>query len=219
MKIVNLSEQNSLINRFIAEMRDVDIHGDSMRFRSNARRLGEIMAYEISKTLDYTEKRVTTPLGTKNMYLPTEEVVVATILRAGLPMQSGLTNYFDKADNAFVSAYRKEGGDSELGFDVHIEYLASPSLEGRTLILADPMLATGSSMMLAYNALLTKGQPATTHFAAIIASQQGVDMLAKHAPEDSTLWITALDEKLNEHAYIVPGLGDAGDLSFGTKMD
>lgn len=219
MKIVNLSEQNSLINRFIAEMRDVDIHGDSMRFRSNARRLGEIMAYEISKTLDYTEKRVTTPLGTKDMYLPTEEVVVATILRAGLPMQIGLTNYFDKADNAFVSAYRKEGGDSELGFDVHIEYLASPSLEGRTLILADPMLATGSSMMLAYNALLTKRQPATTHFAAIIASQQGVDMLSKHAPEDSTLWITALDDKLNEHAYIVPGLGDAGDLSFGTKMD
>lgn len=218
MKVVNLSESDSLINRFIAEMRDVRIHGDSMRFRRNAQRLGEIMAYEISKTLDYTPATVTTPLGTKEMNLPTEEVVVATILRAGLPLQLGLTNYFDKADSAFVSAYREENSASPLGFDVHIEYLASPSLEGRTLILTDPMLATGSSMLLAYNALLTKGKPSTVHFGSIVASRQGVEMLAAHAPEDSTLWITALDDKLNDHAYIVPGLGDAGDLSFGTKM-
>lgn len=219
MKIVNLSEKNSLINRFIAEMRDVDIHSDSMRFRANAHRLGEIMAYEISKTMDYTEQTVTTPLGTKKMSLPSEDVVIGTILRAGLPLQAGLTSFFDKADHAFISAYRKEDSDSDLGFDVHVEYLASPSLSGRTLILADPMLATGSSMMLAYNAILTKGQPGKTHFAAIIASQQGIDMLEKNAPEDSTLWITALDYELNEHAYIVPGLGDAGDLAFGDKMD
>lgn len=218
MQIINLSEQNSLVNRFIAEMRDVNIHGDSMRFRNNLQRLGEIMAYEISKTLDYTPRIVTTPLGTKKMNLPTEEVVVATILRAGLPLQAGLTNYFDKADNAFVSAYREENSETDLGFDVHIEYLASPSLQDRTLVLADPMLATGSSMVLAYNALLTKGTPSITHFASVIACRQGIEMLAKHSPEDSTLWITALDDELDEHAYIVPGLGDAGDLSFGTKM-
>lgn len=218
MKIVNLSETNSLINRFIAEMRDVEVHDDPMRFRHNAMRLGEIMAYEISKTLDYSPKVVTTPLGTKEMRLPTEEVVVATILRAGLPMQAGLTNYFDKADTAFVSAYRKEDDSSVSGLEVFVEYLASPSLEGRTLILADPMLATGSSMLLSYKALLTKGTPAVTHFASIIAARPGVEKLAKYAPEDSTLWITALDDELNDHAYIVPGLGDAGDLSFGKKL-
>jgi len=186
-----------------------------MRFRRNLERIGEIMAYEISKTLVYETREVKTPLGVSNVSLPVEPIVLGTILRAGLGFHQGLLNYFDKAENAFVSAYRKykENHDS---FHIHIEYIASPRIDGKVLILADPMLATGSSMELSYHALLTKGQPSKVHFATIIATQQAVDYCRGKFPE-ATLWAAAIDPELDEHAYIVPGLGDAGDLAYGVK--
>lgn len=199
------------------EMRDVGIQTDPMRFRLNLDRIGQIMAYEISRRLNYEKMDVTTPLGIASSERIADNIVVATILRAGLPFHHGFLSFFDHAENAFVSAYRryKEKGDS---FDVLVEYLASPSIEGKVLIIADPMLATGSSMELAYRALLSKGNPKEIHVASVIASRQAVDYICKTFPADkTTLWISAIDEGINAHSYIVPGLGDAGDLAYGVK--
>lgn len=216
MKIVNFSESNSILNQYVAEIRDVNIQGDRMRFRRNIERIGEIMAYEISKTLHYMPRQVTTPLGTASVNVPDESVVLATILRAGLPFHQGFLNYFDGAENAFVSAYRQYKDASR--FDIHIEYIASPSIEGKTLILADPMLATGSSVELSYRAMLTKGTPSEIYIASVIASQQALSYISGVFPDAHTsIWCAAVDSELNEHSYIVPGLGDAGDLAFGEK--
>lgn len=215
MKIINLSEGNSILNQFICEIRDTTVQKDQMRFRRNIERIGEIMAYEISKELDYKEVKITTPNSDALQNVPQDNVVLGTILRAGLPLHTGFHNYFDHAENAFVSAFRKYTSENE--FDVIVEYLASPRLDGKTLILVDPMLATGISADLSYRALLTKGKPAKTVFACVIASQQAVDYVISHFPEDTILYCAAIDPILNEHAYIVPGLGDAGDLCFGEK--
>ena len=215
MKIINLSEGNSILNQFIREIRDITVQKDQMRFRRNIERIGEIMAYEISKELDYKEVKITTPNSDALQSVPQDNVVLGTILRAGLPLHTGFHNYFDHAENAFVSAFRKYTSENE--FDVIVEYLASPRLDGKTLILVDPMLATGISADLSYRALLTKGKPAKTVFACVIASQQAVDYVISHFPEDTILYCAAIDPILNEHAYIVPGLGDAGDLCFGEK--
>ena len=216
MKIVNLGESNTVLNRFVAELRDVNIQHDSLRFRRNIERIGEIMAYEISKDFAYSEKNIPTPLGIAPMNTPDNQVVISTILRAGLPYHHGFLSYLDNAENAFVSAYRKY--KDRLNFDIHIEYIASPSITGKTLIVTDPMLATGSSMELAYEALLTKGAPAHVHVASIICSKPGLEYLKKKMPENCTIWIAALDEGLDDHSYIIPGLGDAGDLAYGAKL-
>ena len=217
MEVINFANTPSLVSRYMLELRSVDIQNDRLRFRTNIDRIGQIMAYEISKRLEYKETEVTTPLGKCICQEPAEQIVLATILRAGLPFHHGFLSYFDHAENAFVSAYRryKEKGDT---FDVLIEYLASPSIEGKTLILVDPMLATGSSMDLAYRALLSKGTPAHIHVASVIASKQSVEYIRQHLPDDTTLWCGAIDDEVNSHSYIVPGLGDAGDLAFGGKI-
>ncbi len=205
------------MSRYMRELRDVGIQSDALRFRGNLRRIGQIMAYEISKRLEYTDVEIDTPLGPCVCRQPDDKIVLATILRAGLPFHEGFLSYFDRAENAFVSAYRryKENGDS---FDVLIEYLASPSIEGKTLLLVDPMLATGSSMELGYKALLSKGNPAHIHVASVVASQAGVDYVARTFPaEKTTVWCGAIDPEINAHSYIVPGLGDAGDLAYGQK--
>ena len=216
MEVINFANTPSLVSRYMLELRSVDIQNDRLRFRTNIDRIGQIMAYEISKRLEYKETEVTTPLGKCICQEPAEQIVLATILRAGLPFHHGFLSYFDHAENAFVSAYRryKEKGDT---FDVLIEYLASSSIEGKTLILVDPMLATGSSMDLAYRALLSKGTPAHIHVASVIASKQSVEYIRQHLPDDTTLWCGAIDDKVNSHSYIVPGLGDAGDLAYGEK--
>lgn len=217
IEVINFDDTPSIVNKYMMELRDVNIQKDPLRFRTNLDRIGEIMAYEISKRLKYTETEVLTPLGKAICHETTDRVVLGTILRAGLPFHHGFLNVFDKAENAFVSAYRKykEKGDS---FDVLVEYLASPSIEGKTLLLVDPMLATGSSMELAYKALLNKGMPASIHVASVIASRQGVDYIRNHFPADrTTIWCGAIDEEVNSHSYIVPGLGDAGDLAYGEK--
>ena len=216
MRIVNLGDTNSILNKFVAELRDVDIQKDSLRFRRNVERIGEIMAYEISKEFHYSTKDIQSPLGIAPMNTPDDQIVVSTILRAGLPFHQGFLRYLDNAENAFVSAYRKY--KDRLNFDIHIEYIASPRLTGKTLIISDPMLATGSSMELAYEALLTKGVPGHVHVASIISSKQALEYLQKKMPDDkTTIWIAALDNDLDDHSYIVPGLGDAGDLAFGEK--
>lgn len=200
----------------MTELRDVNIQKDMLRFRRNLERIGEIMAYEISKTLDYDMVDTLTPLAMAKSEVIATQVVLATIFRAGVPFHQGFLNYLDHAENAFVSAYRKY--KEKENFDVCIEYLASPRIDGKTLILADPMLATGASMELSYRALLTKGTPAQIHVASVIASQQAVDYVAEHFPSDrTTIWIGAIDKEINSHSYIVPGLGDAGDLAYGTK--
>ena len=200
----------------MTELRDVNIQKDMLRFRRNLERIGEIMAYEISKTLDYDTVDTLTPLAMAKSEVIATQVVLATIFRAGVPFHQGFLNYLDHAENAFVSAYRKY--KEKENFDVCIEYRASPRIDGKTLILADPMLATGASMELSYRALLTKGTPAQIHVASVIASQQAVDYVAEHFPSDrTTIWIGAIDKEINSHSYIVPGLGDAGDLAYGTK--
>ncbi|MFG6399102.1 MAG: uracil phosphoribosyltransferase [Parabacteroides distasonis] len=216
MRIVNLGDTNSILNKFVAELRDVDIQKDSLRFRRNVERIGEIMAYEISKEFHYSTKDIQSPLGIAPQTTQADQIVSSTILRAGLPFHQGFLRYLDNAENAFVSAYRKY--KDRLNFDIHIEYIASPRLTGKTLIISDPMLATGSSMELAYEALLTKGVPGHVHVASIISSKQALEYLQKKMPDDkTTIWIAALDNDLDDHSYIVPGLGDAGDLAFGEK--
>lgn len=216
MKIVELNQSNTILNRYLAEIRDIHIQKDSLRFRRNIERIGEIMAYEISRDLPYHPLEVQTPLALATENIPAIQPVVATILRAGLPLHQGFINYFDQAENAFVSAFRKYIDEDH--FDIHIEYIASPRLDGKTLIITDPMLATGGSMELAYKALLTKGEPAHIHVASIIASRQAVEHVKKTFPADkTTIWCAAVDPELNAHSYIVPGLGDAGDLCYGEK--
>lgn len=215
--IYNLSQQNSIFNQYIAEIRDVTIQKDSMRFRRNLERMGEIFAYEISKTLDYDLAQVSTPLGIADTFKLTSEPVIATILRAGLPLHLGILNYFDRAQNAFVSAYRKHHKDNT--FEIALEYVACPDLNDKILILCDPMLATGSSMVLTYKALMSRGTPKHTHIVTSISSKQGIDYVKTHMPSiNYTLWTGAIDEELTSQAYIVPGLGDAGDLAFGSKL-
>lgn len=218
MEIIDFAKTPSLLSRYMLELRDVNIQKDRMRFRHNLMRIGEIMAYEISKRIDYKDVCTTTPLGTAICQSPADPIVVGTILRAGLPLHQGFLSYFDNAENAFVSAYRKYRPDDPDNFDVMIEYLASPSIQDKILMLVDPMLATGRSMELGYRAMLTKGEPKHIHVAAVIASQQAVDYVASHFPEDkTTLWVGVIDPELNDHSYILPGLGDAGDLAFGEK--
>ena len=215
MKIVNFAEMNSELNRFVAEIRDIHIQQDRLRFRKNLERIGEVMSYEISKDFRYSEKLVTTPLGTARVNTADDKIVIGTILRAGIPYHQGFLNYFDRAENAFVSAYRKY--KDKLNFDIFIEYIASPRIDGKVLVLTDPMLATGGSMELSYKALLTKGTPKDIHIASVIASRQAIDYVKDHFPENTTIWVGAIDDKLDEHSYIVPGLGDAGDLAYGIK--
>lgn len=215
--IINLGESNSIFNHFVAEIRDEQIQRDSMRFRRNLERVGEIFAYEISKKLNYKSEDVQTALGIASVPKLTEQPVLATILRAGLPIHLGLLNAFDKAENAFISAYRRYEKDGS--FDIQFEYLSCPSIENKTVILSDPMLATGASMVLAYKALLQRGKPKHTHIVSIIASKEGVDYLQKNLPmQNTTLWLGAIDDELTVKSYIVPGLGDAGDLAFGSKI-
>lgn len=219
MKVINLSTQNTILNQFLSEIRDANIQTDRMRFRQNIIRIGHIMAYETSRYLSYSAKQIETPLKQTEVSTPDDNIVLGTVFRAGLPLHQGFLDFYDKAGNAFVSAYRyyKDRDCNEIG--VKIEYIASPDLNGKTLIIVDPMLATGESMELAYNALLTKGKPAKVIFASVIASKQGVQMLQEtFGSTDITLICAAIDPVLNEHKYIVPGLGDAGDLMYGDKI-
>jgi len=218
MKIINLSEQNSVLNQFLREIRDVNIQQDSMRFRTNIERIGEFMAMEVSKVLEYQRTEVQTPLGIAPVNTISDRLVLATILRAGLPLYQGFLRVFDHAENAFLSAYRRVNDEGKL--EIVAEYLAAPALEDKTLIIADPMLATGMSMEISYLALLKHGTPRHTHLCCTIATPQAIEYL-RNALKDSpdvTLWCAAIDPVLNEKKYIVPGLGDAGDLCFGTKL-
>lgn len=215
MQIINLSEKSSLLNKFVAEIRDVNIQKDRLRFRRNLERVGEIMAYEISKTMSHEEKTVTTPLGRAIVTVPCEKVVLGTILRAGMPFHGGFLSYFDESENAFVSAFR-EYSDAE-HFVIRTEYIASPKVDGKTLLMIDPMLATGSSMDTCYHSILAKGTPAKLHIACVIASEPALEYIRHRLPEHTVVWCAAIDPAINAHAYIVPGLGDAGDLAYGIK--
>ena len=212
-----LNKENTILNKFIAQIRDREVQRDSMRFRRNLERVGEVMSYEISRVLDYKTQIVETPLGEAAVEMISDKIVVATILRAGLPLHQGFLNYFDDAESVFVSAYRKSSKDGS--FKVKVEYVSNCDLEGKTLILVDPMLATGTSLVLAYEALIAKGgEPEHTHIAAVIASEQGVDYAMRNLPSRSTtLWVGAVDAELTSRSYIVPGIGDAGDLAYGEK--
>ncbi len=215
--VMELVKQRSVAGHFLAELRDVNIQKDPLRFRRNLERIGEVLALELSRTLDYSEQEVTSPLATARVHLLQEQPVLATILRAGLPLHQGLLNYFDRADNAFISAYRKHR-KGEDGFDIEVEYLSSPSLHERTLVLCDPMLATGQSMVLVYKALLRLGKPKALHVVSAIASAEGLEYAKLHLPAGTRFWIGAIDEEMTAQAYIVPGLGDAGDLAYGSKL-
>jgi len=210
-----LSQNQSIVNRFIGEIRDAMIQKDRLRFRLNMERIGEIAAYEISKKFTYYNQEVVTPLGIANVMLPVEDPVLATILRAGLPLHQGLLNYFDGADNAFISAYRRHHKDGS--FDIRLEYISSPELTNRVVILADPMLATGQSMVMTYKAIVEKGRPLHTHIVCALASAQGIEYVKKNLPQGISLCVGAVDEELTAQSFIVPGLGDAGDLAFGEK--
>ena len=217
MNIIELRHTNSVLNNYLAEIRNVDIQKDPLRFRCNIERIGSLMAYEVSKHLDYALCDITTPLGIAQVHLPKDNIVVGSILRAGLPMHNGVLDIFDRAENCFISAYRKYSSDTD--FDIELEYVATPSLEGKVLLLADPMLATGKSLAKTIVALQRYGKPRHIHVLNIIGSPEGVEHLRKElSGTDITVWIVAIDEHLNEHKYIVPGLGDAGDLAFGKKL-
>lgn len=217
MKIHNLSETPSILNTFISEIRDNVIQKDSMRFRRNIERIGEILGYELSKSLHFEAHNIETPLGISNTVLHQSDIVLCSILRAGVPLHSGLLNYFDAAENAFISAYRQHKHDPE-SFEIVVEYLACPSLNGKTLILADPMLATGQSMVATFEALKPFGTPKAVHLVSVIGAQKGVDYVGNNLDSNTHLWIAAVDETLNDKGYIIPGLGDAGDLAFGNKL-
>ncbi|MGA9326461.1 MAG: uracil phosphoribosyltransferase [Salegentibacter sp.] len=217
MHVHHLLQENSIANRFIAELRDESIQKDRLRFRKNIERVGEILGYELSKHLHYEQSEITTPLGKARLNLPEKEVVLCSILRAGLPLHNGLLNYFDDAENSFISAYRHHPNNDE-NFKIIVEYLASPSLEDKTLILADPMLATGRSFVNVLKALGSMGKPKQIHMVSVIGAQQGIDLVSEEFPEDTHLWIATIDEELNSKGYIVPGLGDAGDLCYGSKL-
>lgn len=217
MIINDFSKKNSLISKYIFELRDVSIQKDSMRFRRNIERIGEIMSYEISKTLNYETAKVTTPLGEKEVYVPDNKIVLCSILRAGLPLHNGVLNYFDSVENAFISAYREHPNDDD-DFEVIVSYLASPSIEGKTLILVDPMLATGKTLENVLEALKNHGKPKQIHILSVIGAKPGIEYVEKIFPADTHLWIAAVDDRLDSRGYIIPGLGDAGDLAYGEKL-
>lgn len=219
MKTINLSEQNSVLSQYMAEIRDIEYQKNRLLFRNNIRRIGEMMAFEISKAFTFEPSFVETPLGTANLALPKDKVVIATVLRAGLPFHEGFLHVFDHAENGFVSAYRMYTNREHTEVGIHTEYMAAPSVEGKTLIIVDPMLATGGSMAAAYEALLKHGTPKAVHIASVIATPEGIEVVKQAVnPENTTLWTAAIDPGMNEHKYIVPGFGDAGDLCFGEKM-
>jgi uracil phosphoribosyltransferase len=211
----NLSTTKSLLGNFLSEIRSVEIQKDPLRFRKNFERIAEIMAYEVSKTLTFKTISVTTPLAIANLDVITEQPVLATILRAGLSMHQGMLNYFDKADSAFISAYRRHSSEEE--FDIHVEYLAAPTIDNKVVIISDPMLATGSSMVTVYKALLKQGNPSKIIVVSAIATQEAIEFVQKHLPLNTDIWVAAIDSELTAQSYIVPGLGDAGDLAYGIK--
>ncbi len=217
MQVIDLSKKQSVIGNYVSEIRDIEIQKDPMRFRRNMERIGECLAFELSGSLRYRTITTQTPLGMAQVDVIDEPLVIASILRAGLVLHNGVLSVFDRAENAFVTAYRKYTSDND--FDICVDYISSPDLNGKTLIIVDPMLATGSSMELSYKALLQKGKPENIHIISTIASKTAVEYLQKNMPENTKLWVAAIDDKINEHAYIVPGLGDAGDLAFGEKSD
>ena len=217
MQIHYLSEGNSILNHFLGQIRDVNVHNDSMRFRRNIERIGEIMAYELSKELHYESVKIQTPLGVKNTTEIKDKLVLCSILRAGLPLHLGFLNYFDNAENGFVSAFRHHPNQDDY-FDIIVQYEAIADINNKNLILVDPMLATGQSIVAVFNKLMERGTPKEIHIAVVIAAPEGIAYLQKHVPENCHLWVATLDEKLNEHSYIVPGLGDAGDLAYGEKL-
>lgn len=217
MHIHNLTENNSILNTFVSEMRDVHIQKDSMRFRRNIERIGEVLGYEISKVLNYRSTKIETPLGICEMNIMDSDIVLCSILRAGVPLHNGLLTYFDNAENAFISAYRQHQKKPD-SFEIVVEYLACPSLENKTLILADPMLATGQSLVATFEALQPFGTPKEIHLVCVIGAQPGIDYISKHFAADTHLWIATVDPELDQNGYILPGLGDAGDLAFGEKL-
>ncbi|KGL62263.1 uracil phosphoribosyltransferase [Polaribacter sp. Hel1_85] len=217
MIIHHIQEKNSILNKFISEIRDVKIQKDSLRFRRNIERIGEILGYELSKELSYSSISVETPLGKKKEQLSKNDIVLCSILRAGLPLHQGMLNYFDDAENAFISAYRHHP-NNDAKFEIVVEYFAAPSIENKTLLLADPMLATGQSLIAVLEAIKKYGTPKEIHIAVVIGSKDGIEFIKDKFPENTHLWIAAIDDELNSKGYIVPGLGDAGDLAFGTKL-
>lgn len=217
MKVHHIAQNNSVLNTFLKEIRDEHIQKDSMRFRRNIERIGEIISYELSKELNFSSEKITTVLGNKPSDIISDPLIICSILRAGLPLHQGILNYFDAAENAFISAYRYHPNNDK-DFEIKVEYFASPSLEGKTLILADPMLATGQSLVAVYEAILKFGTPKKIHVVSVIGAKEGIDFIQNHFPEHTDLWIADIDPILNDKGYIVPGLGDAGDLSFGPKL-
>lgn len=217
MQIHYLSQKNSILNHFLGEIRDVNIHNDAMRFRRNIERIGEIVAYELSKELAYKDIEIQTPLGIKKTTQIADSIVLCSILRAGLSMHLGFLNYFDKAENGFISAYRFHPNNDDY-FEIKVEYQAIADINDKCILLVDPMLATGQSIVAVYNRLMERGTPKELHIAVTIAAPEGIAYLEKQLPKDCHLWIAALDEKLNEQSYIIPGLGDAGDLAYGIKL-
>ncbi len=216
MKVHNLENNNSVLNNFISEIRNLNTQKDSMRFRRNIERIGEILSYELSKQLIYSYKNVVSPLGVKKMSIRNNDLVLCSILRAGIPLHQGILNYFDNIENAFISAYRKRSSGDD--FEIIVEYLASPSLDQKVLILADPMLATGSSLVAVYDTLKKLGNIKQIHIVSVIAATEGIEFISKHFPEKTELWIATMDYKLDKKGYIIPGLGDAGDLAYGVKL-
>ncbi|MBE7651779.1 uracil phosphoribosyltransferase [Tenacibaculum finnmarkense] len=217
MHIHHLAKETSILNKFLTEIRSVEIQKDSMRFRRNIERIGEILGYELSKKLATKTNQVTTPLGVKEIETPVNDIILCSILRAGLPLHNGLLNYFDDAENAFISAYRHHPNNDD-EFEIVVEYFASPSIEGKTLLLVDPMLASGRSLVAVYDAIKKYGTPKEIQIVSVLGSSEGVEYISKFFPENTHLWIADIDNELNSKGYIVPGLGDAGDLAFGTKM-
>jgi len=217
MIVYQLNRSNSVLNSFLSEIRNKNTQKDSMRFRRNIERIGEILAYELSKSLDYSKKSTTTPLGVKEINTIDNKLVICSILRAGLPLHQGLQNYFDKAENAYISAFRHHPNNDNK-FEIVVEYLASPNLDNKTLLLADPMLATGNSLVAVLEALKKHGVPKEIHIVCVIGATEGIEFIKNHFPKNTHLWIAAIDNELNEKGYIIPGLGDAGDLAFGQKI-
>lgn len=216
MEVFNFSANNSILSNFVTEIRDVKIQKDSMRFRRNIERIGEILSYEMSKNLNYSSINVITPLGEKTVPILNDKLVLCSVLRAGLPLHQGILNYFDSIENAFISAYRHHLTKED--FEIKVEYLATPSLDSKILILADPMLATGNSLVAVYDTLKKYGKNKQIHIISVIAAQEGIDFVSKHFPKNTNLWVATIDQKLNSKGYIIPGLGDAGDLAFGSKL-
>ncbi|MBR1504497.1 MAG: uracil phosphoribosyltransferase [Prevotella sp.] len=218
MQVINFSDQNTVINQYMSELRDKNYQKNRLLFRNNVIRIGEMMAYELSKTLDYKPKTITTPLGTLDIPLAKDDMVIATVLRAGLPFHQGFLHVFDRAENAFVSAFRMYTNREHTEVGVHTEYMASPSVKGKTLVIVDPMLATGGSMAASIEALLKTGKPKKIHVACVIATPEGLDVVRQALPDDATVWCAAVDPGMNANKYIVPGFGDCGDLCYGEKL-